>query len=184
MNQEELMAKWLPVKKLASHIFTWTGDGEMAYLAEMATKAKRILEIGTHMGASAFTMLTANPLAEVYCVDPFIYTGTYEVSLYFLRPFIQAGTCHIVRLPSREGVPSLSALYGTFDFVFIDGDHRYESALEDIRLCLPLLRPKGVLSGHDYHNVRPPDFEVKRAVDEVLPNHTSPVPNVWEFIVE
>ena len=40
-----------------------------------------------------------------------------------------------------------------FDFVFIDGDHRYESVRRDIQAWLPKVRPGGIMGGHDceYH---------------------------------
>lgn len=36
------------------------------------------------------------------------------------------------------------------DFGFIDGDHRYESVLADLRAWWPTIKPGGVLAGHDY----------------------------------
>ena len=39
---------------------------------------------------------------------------------------------------------------GTFDFIYIDADHRYEPALRDMRLWLPKVKSGGVLAGHDY----------------------------------
>jgi len=37
----------------------------------------------------------------------------------------------------------------TFDFIFIDGDHRYNQTKSDIQNCLPKLKKKGILCGHD-----------------------------------
>ena len=36
-----------------------------------------------------------------------------------------------------------------YDFIFIDGDHRYLSTFQDIKSTLPLLKPGGILAGHD-----------------------------------
>ncbi len=36
-----------------------------------------------------------------------------------------------------------------FDFIFIDGDHRYQQTLEDINNCLPLVKSGGIIAGHD-----------------------------------
>ena len=49
------------------------------------------------------------------------------------------------------------------DIVFIDGDHSYEAAKEDIDKCIVMVRPGGLIMGHDYSM-----HEVKRAVDEVI----------------
>jgi hypothetical protein len=64
----------------------------------------------------------------------------------------------------------------SLDFVFIDGDHRYESVKADIRAWAPKLRPGGMLSGHDI------DYpSVLRAVSELVPNFKDVGVNaVWE----
>lgn len=36
-----------------------------------------------------------------------------------------------------------------FDFIFIDGDHKYEACLEDITMWYQKLKPDGIISGHD-----------------------------------
>jgi len=54
----------------------------------------------------------------------------------------------------------------SLDFVYIDGNHSYDSVREDILLYYPKLKKGGFLSGHDY------DLEgVKQAVDEFVENH-------------
>ncbi len=179
--QQDLMTKWKPVKELASHIFTWTGDGEMAYLAEMATRARLVVEIGTHMGASAFTMLTANPRIKLICIDPFIYDGTYETARHHLRQQIQFGHCVLIRKRSADGLAEIANLADQVDFAFIDGAHDYETVVSDVRLCMPLMHKGGVMSGHDYDNEK--QYGVKKAVTEVLPGHYSPVPNMWAYDV-
>lgn len=37
----------------------------------------------------------------------------------------------------------------TFDFIFIDGDHRYSVVKKDIEACQELVKSGGTLSGHD-----------------------------------
>lgn len=38
----------------------------------------------------------------------------------------------------------------TFDFVFIDADHTYESLLADLKAWWPLIRVGGAIAGHDH----------------------------------
>lgn len=50
------------------------------------------------------------------------------------------------------------------DFMWIDGDHKYESVVKDLELAKILVKKGGIIGGHDYGLV--PD--VSRAVDEKM----------------
>jgi hypothetical protein len=52
----------------------------------------------------------------------------------------------------------------TFDFIYIDACHLYESVLWDMENYFPKLKKGGILGGHDYFDC--PAFGVIRAVDE------------------
>lgn len=52
----------------------------------------------------------------------------------------------------------------SLDFVFIDGDHRYDCVFADINAWLPKVKVGGVISGHDYGWCS----DVRRAVHEVF----------------
>lgn len=39
---------------------------------------------------------------------------------------------------------------GTFDWVFIDGNHSFEACLEDLRVWAPKVKNDGLICGHDY----------------------------------
>lgn len=53
-----------------------------------------------------------------------------------------------------------------FDMVYIDAAHTYDDVKEDIGLWIDLIKPGGVISGHDYGQWRHP--EVESAVNDVL----------------
>ena len=55
---------------------------------------------------------------------------------------------------------------GTFDLLFIDADHSYESVKQDIEDWLPKIKVGGKISGHDYGNVP----GVGKAVNERFSN--------------
>lgn len=68
------------------------------------------------------------------------------------------------------------------DFVFIDACHQYESVRDDIKFWRPLVRPNGILAGHDYNGVgdRRHGWGVKKAVDEAFKSEVRVLPgNVW-----
>jgi predicted O-methyltransferase YrrM len=54
--------------------------------------------------------------------------------------------------------------HDSLDFVFIDGDHRYECVLADIQAWLPKVKAGGIIAGHDYGWCS----DVRRAVHEVF----------------
>ena len=59
-----------------------------------------------------------------------------------------------------------------FDMVFIDGDHRYNKVLQDIKLWMP--KTKKLISGHDWHH--PP---IKKAIEETLGEVQVSKKNIW-----
>jgi len=69
---------------------------------------------------------------------------------------------------------------GYFDLVFIDANHRYVYAKQDLMLWDPLLKQDGIFAGHDYYggaDARHPG--VKKAVDEIIgPENIRVLPDV------
>ena len=49
---------------------------------------------------------------------------------------------------SKEFVKEIAD--GSLDFVYIDGDHSYDSCKEDINMWLPKIKQGGIIAGHDY----------------------------------
>jgi hypothetical protein len=72
---------------------------------------------------------------------------------------------HIIT-PIRGDSVSVASQYAddSLDFVFIDGDHRYECVKADIEAWLPKMKSGSILAGHDYGWCE----DVRRAVHEVL----------------
>jgi hypothetical protein len=57
---------------------------------------------------------------------------------------------------------------GSYDFVFIDADHAYQSVRRDIDAWLPKVKSGGIIAGHDHC----PDFTgVIQAVSETFPRY-------------
>ena len=70
---------------------------------------------------------------------------------------------HIIT-PKRGDSVQMASSYedDSLDFVFIDGDHRYEMVKADIQAWLPKVKSGGIISGHDYGWCT----DVRRAVHE------------------
>lgn len=78
----------------------------------------------------------------------------------------------LIRQRSVDAALSLSLVTDTsyysakFDFVYIDGSHRYEDVVADIDAWWPLVSDKGILAGHDWSMSSGDHAGVQKAVRE------------------
>lgn len=146
------------------------------------TNGKRILEIGVAYGYHAEHILSNISNCFYVGVDP--YKAHYDSKDPFVRDVSELFNDHAQAAMDRlyHAVNStlsdkfkhqfklirnnsLDALEDfeneSFDVIFIDGDHRYESVAEELRSYWPILARGGILAGDDY------DWpDVARAVEE------------------
>lgn len=124
-------------------------------------------EIGTEHGFYAGKLCQANPQLKLYCVDPYVVIPYYEgykdqeqVNVHYeaakkrLAPY----DCDILKMTSMEAVKRFYP--NELDFVFIDGDHYFEYVVNDIIYWTKIVRPGGIVFGHDYSD----QFHVKQAI--------------------
>lgn len=151
----------------------WMSESELLWLATQALYHRYIVEFGSLHGRSARAMADhLPPGGKIWCVDP--WTDSYyneeghnlPISTYVMPHFIKnlkdhidAGRCQPVRQFSYT-----FSLPHKVDMVFIDGDHRYETVVKDIKKANELLREGGLICGHDYDHPSWPG--VKKAVTE------------------
>ncbi|CAO2835411.1 unnamed protein product [Amaranthus hypochondriacus] len=144
-----------------------------------------IIEVGTFLGASATHMAELTRKlglqTQILCIDDFrgwpgfrskidyvpIQNGDVMLLPQFLQNVIYFNSTEsILPIPFSTG-STLRALceWGIFgDLIEVDAGHDFQSAWMDINLAHKLLRPGGVLFGHDYFN-RFDNKGVRRAVD-------------------
>jgi hypothetical protein len=88
----------------------------------------------------------------------------YGIFCRNLKGQIDSGRVCPVRLSSLEAAGVFQAIgYAGFDMVFIDAAHDYENVKADIQAWKPLVKPGGLLCGHDWGH--PP---IVQAVGELL----------------
>lgn len=128
----------------------WLLPEEGRALAELA-RDKRVLEIGGYCGKS--TICLAQAADWVVTVDPHDRRGTpkpkstREELLANLERY-ELGNVTAMTATLREACDSLED--EVFDIIFIDGQHDYESVVDDVECAQKLLSPDGLLVFHDY----------------------------------
>ena len=131
-----------------------TALGEI--LAEL--RPQRALEIGTARGGTLlFLTCLASPTATIASIDleDGEFGGGYsETRQWFYERFARRRQrLHLIRGDSHQfwmrrrlgevfdGIP--------LDYLFIDGDHRYEGVKKDFEMYAPLVKKGGVIAFHD-----------------------------------
>lgn len=132
-----------------------------------------MVEIGSYAGSSTLIFLESGNVKGLVAVDPWDNDLIEEMVARHGRQMDRVREIFVEDVASKH--PEVEMLVMTseaavrqvgdrkFDFVYIDGDHAYESCRQDIELWLPKVRPGGMIGGHDYCEACP---GVIRAVDE------------------
>ena len=142
----------------AEQIFV--GDAEnMTKIISKLTNFGVCVEIGTWVGHSTCILaLIAKQLGgTVYTIDTFGGNGSMLEGLFTRDQILSVldrnlkkadviDYVHVLEGTSDDAVKCFAD--GAIDFLFIDGDHRYEQVKKDIANWLPKVR--GIMAGHDY----------------------------------
>jgi predicted O-methyltransferase YrrM len=137
-----------------------------------------ILEMGVFDGKSAIKMAryikSKSLRINFYLVDRWSEDIDYD---RFSKNIVDCNVFDVVipiRCESIKASIKFNEYY--FDFIFIDGDHSYESVKNDIQAWYPKLKVNGIMAGDDYD---PCHGGVIKAVDEIFGNSISKEWPVW-----
>lgn len=137
----------------------WFFEDEGEWYANICKKIfnGNILEIGSFEG-----------LSLSYIKDTIISNNNkiYSVEINCRKKLIENTDSWGINLICKSSRKASSEFPDEFfDFVYIDGDHAYESVKQDLLLWTRKIKKTGILAGHDY------DWPgVKQAVDERFKN--------------
>ncbi len=124
----------------------------------------RGVEIGVQGGKFSKTLCVANPTMEFYGIDPYLeyddigipgeQAGQDAGYEYALARYPANGK--LIRKKSMDAINDFPDEY--FDFVYVDGNHIFVYAANDIHYWLKKIRPGGIMAGHDYRRYYPSSF--------------------------
>jgi predicted O-methyltransferase YrrM len=137
------------------------------------------VEIGTWKGMSIVYMARkikeTGKNIQLFGIDTFL--GTDEDYMLMEDEDLKSGNLYLEYLRTIEPYKDIiNTIVGdshvvfdqfrdnSIDFLFIDGDHRYQGINTDLDLWLPKVKTGGIISGHDYE--KSATCGVKDAVDE------------------
>lgn len=149
-----------------------------------------VAEIGVNTGDFSRAVIDANHPAKLHLIDPWALADAkddyadneknkagdgearHQAVLCRFEPEISSGVIEIHRDFSFNACREFPDR--TFDWIYIDGNHKYEHVLKDIELFAPKVKDDGLILGHDYANhdyARSLDFGVVEAVNEFVRTH-------------
>lgn len=141
--------------------------------------ARLAVEVGCYAGQTLQLLHDSAKFDRIIAIDPFIdgydpddsHALAYpmrDVRMRFYKRIIQYDNVLHLNLTSSEACTLFDD--SSIDFIYIDGDHRYDAVKADITNFLPKMRSLSIIAGHDYWPCHGPEHlqGVKKAVDELL----------------
>ena len=111
-----------------------------------------VAEVGVDHGAFSQRILEATRPSHLHLIDVWgserYHDGLFELVTDTFRPQTEAGEATIHRALSVDAAARFPA--STFDWVYLDTDHSYETTRDELRAYAPLVKPEGLIAGHDY----------------------------------
>jgi predicted O-methyltransferase YrrM len=106
-----------------------------------------MLEVGSFAGESALMFYNSGKFKSITCVDVWEDPHGAKRMAYAEESFNKRLGGKVTKIKAafteRLNLPK-------FDFIYIDADHNYESVKQDIQLAKKLIKPNGIIAGHDY----------------------------------
>lgn len=138
-------------------------------LLSLLPQGSRGAEIGVHLGDFSARLLQAVQPRELLLIDPWLLVDDaprrnswygagrlgqqgmddrHASVLKRFAPEVAEGRVRVLREMSTTALAALPD--GELDWVYIDGDHRYEGVRDDLALALAKVRDGGLICGDDY----------------------------------
>lgn len=169
--------------------FRLIGNNRLMWLRDVVRKKLISLdvavEVGVGLGAFSYKIIEYLEPKQTFGVDPYYLYDDYKDKPSFmfesqeklsdlyravrkkLENLKSNKHYKLIRDFSKNACTSFEDL--SVDFVYIDGNHKYEYVKEDIELWWPKVKHGGIFAGHDYIEESPEaKFGVIQAVDQFV----------------
>jgi predicted O-methyltransferase YrrM len=123
-------------------------DGVWMYELYLRLRPVASLEIGMAYGFSTLFFLAAlmkNATGTHTAIDPFQFPSWHGVGMEKVRQVNGREVFRLIEDVDINAATDLTRDKKTFDFIFIDGNHRYDDVLVDFTLFAPLLNKGGCI---------------------------------------
>jgi predicted O-methyltransferase YrrM len=116
-----------------------------------------IIEIGCAAGHNASDIFNSLNVKEFIAIDPYEtaatdYNDYTRDRLVYMRKKAESQLKkfnHIIDWKKMLSDQAILEISGSYDFIYIDGDHSFSAVYQDIKNYYPLLKNGGVIAGHD-----------------------------------
>ena len=159
-NDDEIILNEIRFPELTGGINN--GDQKAIFFLIKYFKPKRILEIGTHIGASTFFIASAmksNNLEDAVISTVDIKDTNDDLEKPWLKYKSKNSPLQNVKSIGMEkkvnffvsdSISFLKKQEQKYDFIFLDGSHKAKDVYNEINLSLKLLNKNGTILLHDY----------------------------------
>ncbi|KEK24663.1 class I SAM-dependent methyltransferase [Bacillus gaemokensis] len=156
-------------------ISAWSGHMDFAYDLVRFIKPKRIVELGTHLGASFFSFCQGvkdeGLSTKCFAVDTWQgdeHTGSYGEYVFYIVKRVSENSYPDISMLLRSTFDEAVATFEdeTIDILHIDGYHTYEAVLHDYQTWFPKVSENGIVLFHDIA-VKRDNFGVYKLWDEL-----------------
>tara|TARA_Y100000114_G_C11741640_1_gene319280 strand:- start:908 stop:1375 length:468 start_codon:yes stop_codon:yes gene_type:complete len=132
-----------------------------------------MIEIGSYMGESTHIFGSCGLFTEINCIEPF--SGTENFNDKNNHTWEEVWEEYDINTRQFKDIVKLHEDYSydekvlskfnddEYDFIYVDGNHSFESTRQDFELYIPKIKSNGVLGGHDYQQ----GFGVDDALEEI-----------------
>lgn len=166
IDPRQLLLSHLPKEGIGAEVGVWKGDFSARLVA--STQPKKL-----HLIDPWVTQVTEEYDGAWYHSDQMTQEDMDAVHTSVCQRFesqISSGQVEVIRKPSVEAAADFEP--GSLDWIYIDGDHRYDAVVADLEAWYPIVKTDGMIALDDFINTNTwYSDEVCRAVDTFVKDH-------------